>query len=110
YFKVKLFADAERDFARLRELSRLLERKTSGEYFVTLDGNENFKDFATFREFWQKAAGDPALRELWRRILVTEQPVHRDRALSDDPSLRDWPDRPRLIIDESDGAGGGLPQ
>ena len=45
YFKVKLFADAERDLARLRELSRLLERETGGEYFVTLDGNENFKSF-----------------------------------------------------------------
>jgi len=108
YFKVKLFADAQRDFARLRELSRLLERQTRGEYFVTLDGNENFKDFAVFREFWQKAANDPALRGLWRRIIVTEQPVHRDKALSDDPALRAWPDRPRLIIDESDSAVGDL--
>jgi len=33
YFKVKLFADAERDFARLRELSRLLERQTGGRIF-----------------------------------------------------------------------------
>jgi hypothetical protein len=112
YFKVKLFADAERDFARLRELSRLLERQTGGEYFVTLDGNENFKDFGSFREFWQKAAGDPGLRELWRHILVTEQPVHRDRALSDEPGapLRGWSERPRLIIDESDGAVGDLPR
>src|SRR5207245_5463112 len=58
YFKVKLFADAERDFSRLRELGRLLERQTSGQYFVTLDGNENFKDFGVFREFWQKGAGN----------------------------------------------------
>ena len=112
YFKVKLFADAERDFARLRQLSRLLMRETGGECFVTLDGNENFKNFEAFREFWQKAAGEPALRELWRRIIVVEQPVHRDRALSDDPgaALRAWPDRPRLIIDESDGAVGDLPR
>jgi len=112
YFKVKLFADAERDFARLRELSRLLVRETGGECFVTLDGNENFKSFEAFREFWQEAASDPALSELWRRIIVVEQPVHRDRALSDDPgtALRGWPDRPRLIIDESDGAVGDLPR
>src|SRR5437016_444631 len=112
YFKVKLFADAERDLARLRELSRLLERETGGKCFVTLDGNENFKDFEAFREFWQKAAGDPALRELWRRIIVVEQPVHRNRALSDDPgaALRAWRDRPPLIIDESDGAVGDLPR
>lgn len=66
YFKVKLFADAERDLARLRELSRLLERESGGEFFVTLDGNENFKDFAAFREFWQQAESDPPLRALWR--------------------------------------------
>src|SRR5436309_5171925 len=102
YFKVKLFADADRDFARLRELSRLLVREIGGECFVTLDGNENFKSFEAFREFWQEAASDPALRELWRRIIVVEQPVHRGRALSDDPvaALRAWPDRPQLIIDE----------
>jgi hypothetical protein len=112
YFKVKLFADAERDLARLRELSRLLERAASGDYFVTVDGNENFKDFATFREFWRKAAGEPGLRELWRRIVVVEQPVHRDRSLSDDvgAALRAWPDRPPLIIDESDGALGDCPR
>ncbi|PYJ92421.1 MAG: hypothetical protein DME23_27450, partial [Verrucomicrobia bacterium] len=55
YFKVKLFAEEKRDFARLRELSRLLERETGGKCFVTLDGNENFKSFEAFREFWQKA-------------------------------------------------------
>jgi L-alanine-DL-glutamate epimerase-like enolase superfamily enzyme len=112
YFKVKLFADQERDLARLRGLSRLLERETGGEFFVTLDGNENFKGFEPFREFWQKAASDAALREMWRRILVVEQPVHRDRALSDDlgAALRAWKDRPPLIIDESDGALGDLPQ
>lgn len=112
YFKVKLFANAERDFARLRELSGLLMRETGGDFFVTMDGNENFKNFETFREFWQEATGDPALRELWRRIIVVEQPVHRDHALSDEAgaALRAWPDRPRLIIDESDGALGDLPR
>jgi hypothetical protein len=41
---------------------------------------------------------------------VVEQPVHHDLALSDDPgaALRAWPDRPRLIIDESDAAVGDL--
>jgi hypothetical protein len=112
YFKVKLFADAERDFARLRELSRLLERETGGDYFVTLDGNENFKCFGAFREFWQQSSADAAVRTLWQRILVVEQPVHRDHALSSDAgaALRAWPDRPPLIIDESDGELGDLPR
>ena len=112
YFKVKLFADAERDFARLRELGRLLARETDGEFFVTLDGNKNFKSFDAFREFWQQAASDPALRDLWPRIIVVEQPVHRDYALSNNAgaALHAWLDRPPLIIDESDGALGDLPR
>jgi hypothetical protein len=112
YFKVKLFADAERDFARLRELSRLLEREMGGDCFVTLDGNENFKSFDAFREFWQQASADQALHGLWQRIIVVEQPVHRDQALSDEAgaALRAWPDRPPLIIDESDGGISDLPR
>ena len=112
YFKLKLFADPERDLARLRELGRLFLQETGGEYFVTVDGNENFKSFDAFREFWETAASVPVLRELWRRIIVVEQPVHRDQALSDDTgaALSRWPDHPRLIIDESDGAVGDLPR
>jgi hypothetical protein len=112
YFKVKLFADAERDFGRLRELSCLLEREMGEDFFVTLDGNENFKSFDAFREFWQQASSDANLCALWKRILVVEQPVHRDRALSEDAgaALGAWPDRPPLIIDESDGAISDLPR
>ena len=110
YFKIKLYGAADRDLPRLRELNNLLQRETGGKFFVTVDGNENFQDFAAFREFWEQAAADRALCELWRRILVVEQPVHRDRALSDDAgaALRAWPSRPTLIIDESDGAIGDL--
>jgi hypothetical protein len=38
--------------------------------------------------------------------------VHRDRALADTvgSELRRWPDRPPLIIDESDGAIGDVPR
>ena len=112
YFKVKISGDPQRDFPRLRELNHVLERETKGEFFVTLDGNENFKSFGDFREFWQQAAGIPELRALWQRIIVVEQPVHRDHALSDDAAaaLGAWPDRPPLIIDESDGEVGDLPR
>jgi hypothetical protein len=112
YFKVKLSAVAERDFPRLRTLASLLERETGGEFLITLDGNENFDDFGAFREFWQQAISETALHQLWRRIVVVEQPVHRDRALRDDVAagLRSWPDRPPLIIDESDGAVGDVPR
>src|SRR5439155_20129185 len=80
YFKIKLSGEEQRDFPRLRELAGLLQRETGGQFFITLDGNENFKDFNALREFWQAAASEPALRELWQRILIVEQPVHRDHA------------------------------
>jgi hypothetical protein len=112
YFKVKVFGDPERDFPRLRRLVPLLERETSGQWHVTLDGNENFHDFAAFRAYWETARAEPALSELWSRVLVVEQPVHRDHALSDaaGDALRAWPDRPPLIVDESDGAIGDVPR
>jgi hypothetical protein len=112
YFKVKIFGDPARDLPRLRDLSRLLQRTIGGDFFVTLDGNENFKSFAAFREFWQSASFDPDLRELWRHIIVVEQPVHRDLALADErgATLHHWTDRPPLIIDESEGALGDLPR
>jgi len=110
YFKVKLSGVPERDFSRLRDLVRLLESETAGNFFLTLDGNENFNSFEAFREFWQRAQSQPNLGGLWSRILVVEQPVHRDVALADSAAaaLRAWPDRPPLIIDESDGALGDL--
>jgi hypothetical protein len=42
--------------------------------------------------------------------LVVEQPVHRDRALAEEAgaALREWPGRPPLIIDESDGEVGDV--
>lgn len=112
YFKVKLFGDPARDFPRLRDLVGLLERETSGRFWVTLDGNENFPDFAAFREFWRAARAELALRDLWARLLVVEQPVHRDHALDEQACriLSNWPDRPPLILDESDGAVGDVPR
>jgi hypothetical protein len=111
-FKIKLWGDPARDFARLTELQRILEAGTGGDYLVTLDGNENFKSFAAFREFWSRLAGEPAFARLLRHVVVVEQPVHRDHALSDDAGaeLRAWRERPPLIIDESDGEIGDLPR
>lgn len=112
YFKIKLWADPDRDLARLRDLSRILAKETGGDFWATVDGNENFKSFESFREFWQRAMREPDLGEFPHRILVVEQPIHRDRALGDDlgEAMRAWTDRPPFIIDESDGAIGDLPR
>jgi hypothetical protein len=112
YFKVKLSGAGERDFPRLQALAALLERETRGQYVVTLDGNENFDDFDRFRDYWEEARARTAVPGFWRRVAVVEQPVHRDRALQDDAAagLRSWPDRPPLIVDESDGGIGDVPR
>ena len=112
YFKIKLTGKGEIDLPRLERIVALLDRETAADWQVTLDGNENFHDFHAFRTYWEEALAWPALRPLWSRVLVVEQPVHRDRALADDvgPALGDWPQRPRLIVDESDGAVGDVPR
>jgi hypothetical protein len=112
YFKIKLFGNVERDFPRLRRVVPLLERETNGHWYVTVDGNENFHDFAAFRDYWDTARAEPAFRELWPHVLAVEQPVHRDHALNEEVGdiLRGWPDRPPLIIDESDAAIGDVPR
>jgi hypothetical protein len=109
FFKVKLSGASDRDVPRLRALTRVLARETDGDFRVTLDGNENFDDVGAFRDFYERAAADASLEELWRRIVAVEQPVHRDRALGDAAAaLRQWPDCPPVIIDESDGRIGDL--
>jgi L-alanine-DL-glutamate epimerase-like enolase superfamily enzyme len=112
YFKIKLTGKGDVDLPRLERIVALLDREAGADWLVTLDGNENFRDFETFRAYWEAALAWPALRPLWPRVLVVEQPVHRDRALIDEvgPALRVWADRPRLIVDESDGAVGDVPR
>ena len=65
YFKVKLTGAPERDLPRLRALARVLGRETGGEFFVTLDGNENFDSVSAFRDFQEQAAADGPSRALW---------------------------------------------
>ena len=112
YFKIKLTGKGDVDLPRLERIVALFDREAGADWLVTLDGNENFRDFETFRTYWEGALAWPALRPLWPRVLVVEQPVHRDHALIDEvgPALRVWVDRPRLIVDESDGAVGDVPR
>jgi hypothetical protein len=112
YFKVKLSGAAERDLPRLLDIARIVGRETAGEFFVTVDGNENFPDFGAVKSFWTRASETPSLRELCLRTLALEQPVHRDSALDESvrAELLGWPDRPPVIIDESDGAIGDVPR
>jgi hypothetical protein len=109
-FKIKLSGNPNQDFPRLRALNSIIRRENPGGFVATLDGNENFKSYHAFREFWRQVMADPSLAELCAHVAVIEQPVHRNFALDENVAvtLRDWPDHPPLIIDESDGALGDL--
>lgn len=113
YFKIKLCGDFDRDAGRLRKLAKLLASESPGFRF-TLDGNEQFKSVAAFREQWDRHRADPALREFLSapHLIFVEQPVHRDEALADHvgADLAEWADAPPLIIDESDGTLGAARQ
>lgn len=106
WFKIKLCGDFDRDSGRLRQLAEVLGKQCP-DYRFTLDGNEQFKTMASFRDHWERHRADPALREMLAepRLIFVEQPVHRDEALA--PHVGDdlaaWTDAPPLIIDESDG-------
>ena len=110
YFKVKLSGALERDRARLGELQSILSAKLCGDYYLTLDGNEQFDAVDTFREHWEGYMLDDRVRNLLERILFVEQPLHRSIALDQKVGveLLKWRGHPPLTIDESDGALGDL--
>ena len=103
HFKLKVNGDAARDRERLARMARILAAAPGGAA-CSLDGNESFREVAAFRRYFEELRADPALAALWPCLLYVEQPWHRDVALS--PALgtlaRDWPERPPIIIDESD--------
>ena len=111
HFKIKVNGDLARDRDRLARMARVITAGTGGEFAFSLDGNESFRDVASFREYFRAIRGEPALAALWPQLLYVEQPWHRDVALS--PAIgelaRGWPERPPVIIDESDAESASLP-
>jgi len=112
HFKIKVGGDVERDIERLRRVAELIQACAPADHAFSLDGNEQFISFSHFRSFWEEVCVHSVLRTFLEHLLFVEQPFHRDLAL--EPSamegLKDWPDRPPIIIDESDGALGDLPR
>jgi hypothetical protein len=111
YFKIKLSGKPEMDLPRLREVTRILVENCPRGFHTTLDGNEQFHDLSSFRDYYAMLCAEKALEPLFARLLLIEQPVHRDKALSDEmAALREWKDMPGMIIDESDGSLDDLPR
>jgi hypothetical protein len=105
HFKVKICGNLEVDVPRLEGLAELFTEKVPS-YRLTLDGNEQYRSLAQFREHWEAYLERPALREFLssEHLIFVEQPIHRDDALND--GMKDgfdsWPEAPPMIIDESD--------
>jgi hypothetical protein len=112
HFKLKIDGGAsDRALARLRGIAEVLFANVSTGLAVSVDGNESFGSAEAFRDFWQAASADPQIERLLRHLLFVEQPLARATAL--DPqraSFVAWPDRPPIIIDESDAEPGDLRQ
>ena len=108
HYKLKVGSDVEVDLDRLQRISRVIALEGSGPFSFSLDGNECFNSLAQFRDWWAAVADEDPLRPFMENLLFVEQPFHRDIAL--DPAalgaLRNWADRPPIIIDESDAEPG----
>jgi hypothetical protein len=110
HFKLKLAGDVEKDAARLKRIAAIIEKNVRGEWAHSLDGNENYHQLGPFRKLWESLTREPQLKAFLSRLIFAEQPLHRDVALSDGVKneMADWPDRPPLLIDESDGEPGAV--
>ncbi|MCG8651730.1 MAG: hypothetical protein MI861_17960, partial [Pirellulales bacterium] len=112
FLKIKLCGDPSQDEERLARLAEVVQRSAPADIRVTLDGNEQYRDIDAFRGHWELLRHHHQVREfLDRHMLFVEQPLHRDQALAESVAgrLRQWPDAPPIIIDESDAALDSLP-
>ncbi len=111
HFKIKINGEVARDRDRLERMAGVLQTECGGDYAFSLDGNESFHDVAAFADYYRDLRSLPALAQFWPRLLYVEQPWHRRVALA--PAIgelaRAWPDRPPIIIDESDAELASLP-
>ena len=107
YFKLKVGGSVDADIERLAGIAAVLDR-IAQPYFVTLDGNEQFKHVDTAIELWRRIGEDRRLARLKAAILLFEQPIARGRALSEPihALAREVP----VEVDESDADIGVFPQ
>ena len=110
HFKIKVCGQPEHDVERLMRVARIVAANAPGDYGFTLDGNESFRSAAPFAEFWRDVTA--RVPEFFRHLIFVEQPFHRDLALDDSIGefFAQWPDRPPVIIDESDATTASLPR
>ncbi len=104
HFKIKMNGHLRQDIERLNTIEKLFRRLNLEDFAFTLDGNEQFKDVSSFREFWNSLQGNQRMKAFFTNLIFVEQPFHRDQALTQPvgDALKSWKDAPPVIIDESD--------
>ncbi len=105
HFKIKINGEVARDRGRLARMAEIFAAECAdGDFAFSLDGNESFHEAPAFPEVMRGLLAAPELRTLWPRLLFVEQPWHRAVALTPavGEALQAWPERPPIIIDESD--------
>lgn len=102
YFKIKVNGDLPADMARIEEIASLLDAQ-AGDYAVTLDGNEQYRDMDSFLQLLEQIEKEHG--NFWQRILYIEQPLERgvalDAALA--PGIAAAAAKKPMLVDESDG-------
>lgn len=111
HFKLKINGETARDQERLARMAQIFATECGSDYAFSLDGNECFQEVATFKNYIAALQAKVGDAEFWSKLLFIEQPWHRNVALS--PEIGElaaaWPDRPPIIIDESDAELTSLP-
>ncbi len=104
YFKVKVSGHHDRDVDRLSRMAALFAQRCHHGYFVTLDGNEQYRDLGEIGKLLEDLRSRPYGREFFDAILFIEQPLHRDVALAKSAAagVEELAKLKPVIIDESD--------
>lgn len=103
-FKLKVSGEINKDIARLIQIAEIINENGLKDFGFTLDGNEQFNNAEEFKEFWLAIAKEPQLEEFFKHLIFVEQPIHRNKAISEDTKevFNRWINKPNIIIDESD--------
>jgi hypothetical protein len=104
HFKIKLSGNPPHDIRRLNRIAQLFESQGVTDFAFTLDGNEQFSSVQPLKTFWESLLAVRSLSSFMEHMLYLEQPLQRDAALcpTTQEPLRQWTNRPKMIIDESD--------
>jgi hypothetical protein len=111
HFKIKVSGKLAVDLERLHRIAAVVMAEEGPDFAFSLDGNEAFTSVAEFRAFWEALQRDARIHRFCKNLLFVEQPLHRAVALAPEvgPALAAWPERPPLVIDESEATLASLP-